>query len=187
LDEVPTYWAASYPVPSSSQSMTDGRPRAFTDRATSHYSEPDHRICDALPMGETVVVGYDGQDRSDRVLARAIEVVKADGGKLVVVVAEPGVYRFGLPISGPDFERPLPGAQESIDRARKRLDEAGVSAECRWGVGDPAQVIVDAAREHDASRIMIGAHHHGFFERTFGEDVDAEVQRAAQCEVVLVE
>ena len=39
-------------------------------------------------MGETVVVGYDGQERSDRVLERAIETVKADGGKLIVVVAE---------------------------------------------------------------------------------------------------
>jgi nucleotide-binding universal stress UspA family protein len=148
---------------------------------------PDHRICDALLMGETVVVGYDGQERSDRVLERAIEVVKADGGELIVVVAEPGVYRFGLPIAGPDLEHPLPGVQESIDRATERLNEAGVSAEYTWGVGDPAQVIVDAAREHDASRIMIGAHHHGFFARTFGEDVDAEVQRAAQCVVVLVE
>ena len=37
-------------------------------------------------MGETVVVvGYDGHPRSDRVLKRAIETVKADGGKLVVV------------------------------------------------------------------------------------------------------
>jgi nucleotide-binding universal stress UspA family protein len=67
------------------------------------------------------------------------------------------------------------------------LDEAGVSAECAWGLGDPAQVIVDAAREHQASRIMIGAHHLRFFERLFGEDVDAEVQRASQCKVVLVE
>lgn len=156
-------------------------------------------------MGETVVVGYDGQERSDRVLQRAIETVEADGGKLIVVVAEElppaqytspaelgpfydsGPYTFGLPSSLPDFEHPLPRVQAIIDRARKRLDEAGVSAECVWDVGDPAQVIVDAAREHDASTIMIGAHHHGFFERLFGEDVDAEVQRAAQCAVVLVE
>ena len=34
---------------------------------------------------------------------------------------------------------------------------------------------------------MIGAHHHRFFERLFAEEVDAEVQRAATCEVVLVE
>ena len=39
-------------------------------------------------MSETIVVGYDGQERSEHVLERAIETVEADGGKLIVVVAE---------------------------------------------------------------------------------------------------
>jgi nucleotide-binding universal stress UspA family protein len=155
-------------------------------------------------MVETVVVGYDGHERSDRVLERAIETVKADRGKLIVVVAEEvpparyassvgfdpyssSPYGFDGTISLPDPEHPLPGVQEAIDRAKKRLAEADASAEYVWAIGDPAQVIVDAASEHGASRIMIGAHHHGFFERLFGVDVDAEVQRAARCEVVLVE
>jgi nucleotide-binding universal stress UspA family protein len=156
-------------------------------------------------MGETVVVvGYDGHERSDRLLERAIETVKADGGKLVVVVAEElppasyesatglGPYDAGLgamapQVPFPDLDQPLPGVQEIIDRARKRVDEAGVPAECTWGLGDPAQVIVDTASEYGASKIMIGAHHLGFFGRLFGEDVDAAVQRAAECEVVLVE
>ncbi len=150
------------------------------------------------------MVGYDGQEPSDRVLERAIETVKTDGGKLIVVVAEElppaqymspaglglydsSQYEFAPPISPPDLEHPLPGVQEIIDRAKKRVAESGVSGQCVWGVGDPAQVIVDAAREHGASRILVGAHHHGFFGRLFGEDVGAEVQRAAKCEVVLVE
>ena len=74
-----------------------------------------------------------------------------------------------------------------MDRARKAADEMGVSAECTWGVGDPAQVIVAAAKEYGASKIIVGAHHRGFFGRLFGEDVDAQVQRAASCEVVLVD
>ena len=112
-------------------------------------------------MGETVVVGFDGQERSDRALERAIEIVKAAGGKLIVVVAEElppaqyassaglgpsdsGLFPFGPPIAFPDLEHPLPGVQEIIDRARKRLDEAGVSGECVSGIGDLAEVIVDA-------------------------------------------
>ena len=155
-------------------------------------------------MSETIVVGYDGQERSEHALERAIETVKADGGKLIVVVAEElppaeyaspaglgllydsSPYEFGPPLSPPDLEHPLPGVQEIIDRASKRAAELGVSADCVWGVGDPAQVIVDTAREHGASKIMVGAHHHGFLGRLFGGDVDAEVQRAADCEVVLV-
>ncbi len=155
-------------------------------------------------MGETVVVGYDGSERSDRALDRAIETVLADGGQLIVAVAEElpptqnslsvdiapygaGGYGFEPTVSLPDLEHPLPGVQEAMDRARKRAADAGVSAECVWGVGEPAQVIVDTANERGASRIMIGAHHHGLFDRLFGPDVDAEVQRAARCEVVLVD
>jgi nucleotide-binding universal stress UspA family protein len=154
-------------------------------------------------MSETIVVGYDGQERSEHALERAIETIKADGGKLIVVVAEElppaeylspaglgpydsSPYDFGPPLSPADLEHPLPGVQEIIDRASKRAADLGVSADCVWGVGDPAQVIVDTAREHGASKIMVGAHHHGFLGRLFGGDVDAEVQRAADCEVVLV-
>jgi nucleotide-binding universal stress UspA family protein len=152
-------------------------------------------------MTGTVVVGYDGQDRSDRVLDRAIERAKTDGVRLVVVVAEdfpppqyPSVGSYDsswneldIPASIPDLEHPLPGVQEIIDRARMRMEQSGVTAEYVWGLGDPALVIVDAAREHGATQIMIGAHHHGFFDRLVGGDVDAEVQRLAECEVVLVD
>ena len=55
-----------------------------------------------------------------------------------------------------------------MDRASKRAAELGVSADCVWGVGDPAQVIVDTAKERGASKIMVGAHHHGFLGRLFG-------------------
>ena len=125
-------------------------------------------------MGEIVVVGYDGQERSGRALEQAIEAVKSAGGKLVVVVAEglppaqysspeglgaydSGLTGFGMSDPFPDLEHPLPGMQEIIDRARMRLDEAGVSGECTWRVGDPAQVILDVAtgagrvEDHDRS------------------------------------
>jgi nucleotide-binding universal stress UspA family protein len=154
-------------------------------------------------MGETIVVGYDGQEHSERALESAIEIVRADDGNLIVVVVEeipPAVQTssgslgsFDRPLDPLEpairfaDEPPLPVVQEIIDRARDRLDAAGIAGLCEWDVGAPAQVIVDAATRHHASKILIGAHHHGFFERLFGEDVDADVQRAAPCEVVLVE
>ena len=154
-------------------------------------------------MGETVVVGYDGQEHSERALDRAIETVQAAGGTVIVVVAEdvpptpydssmalggydPIGYDLAPPMPTPSLEKPLPGAQEIIDQAMKKVDAAGVSGDSMWGVGDPAQVIVDAARERGASKIIIGPHHHGFFSRLF-ENVEAEVRRAADCEVVVAE
>ena len=154
-------------------------------------------------MGETIVVGYDGQDHSERALELAIETVQATGGKVIVVVAEdvppiplessmafggydPMGYEVTQPTPLPSTQEPLPGAQEIIDRAMKKVEAAGVTGEYTWGVGNPAQVIVDAARERGASKIVIGSHHHGFFARLF-ENVEAEVRRAADCEVVVAE
>ena len=74
-----------------------------------------------------------------------------------------------------------------MEQARQQLEAAGVTAEYVWGVGDPARVIVDAARDAGAAKIIIGADHHGFFGRLFGDDVEAEVKREAGCEVVVVD
>jgi nucleotide-binding universal stress UspA family protein len=153
-------------------------------------------------VSETVVVGYDGQELSERVLDRAIEAVKAAGsGKVVVAVAEelpppgydlgapPGMYDPGAfrvaPVL-PDPDTPMPGVQEILERGLQRLREAGVQGEPAWGIGDPADVILEAARKHGASTIMVGAHHRGLFAGLF-EDVGKELRRDAQCEVVVVE
>ena len=156
------------------------------------------------PMSETVIVGYDGQEHSDRALDLAIETVKAAGGKVIVVVAEempPVAYEATTPFGTaydasmfelaqnqiPDPDKPLPGVQEIIDRAVEKFAAAGVDGEPTWAIGDPAEVIVDAAREHGATKIIVGGHAHGFFARVFSEDIGAEVERDAQCDVIVVD
>jgi len=152
-------------------------------------------------MAETIVVGYDGNQPAELALTRAIEVAKETGAHLVVVVAEyvpvapydPSMVDVGLsgvytplPMPEPGAE-PLPPVKRVMDQAKERLEAAGVSGDYDWGIGDPARVIVDAARDHEATKIMIGKDHHGFFGRLFGGDVEAEVKREADCEVVVVE
>jgi nucleotide-binding universal stress UspA family protein len=155
-------------------------------------------------MTETIVVGYDGQEGSDRALDRAIETVEDAGGAVIVVVAEeipPVPYEPTTTFGGtydatmfelargaalPDPDKPLPGVQEIIDRAQQRLAARGVEGESTWAIGDPAQVILDAARDRNATKIIVGSHHHGFLARLFSEDVEEEVRRYADCEVIVV-
>jgi nucleotide-binding universal stress UspA family protein len=149
-------------------------------------------------MAETIVAGYNGKAAASA-LAKAIERVQASpGARLVVVVDEylpvdPGlpsmVYEpFGdtLPLPDPDAPPPPPLAP-IIAEAREQLGRAGVEARFVWGFGDPARLIVDTARDAGAAAIVIGADHHGFFGRLFGNDVEAEVRREARCEVVVVD
>jgi nucleotide-binding universal stress UspA family protein len=149
-------------------------------------------------MGETIVTGYDGKDAS-RVLERAIELVRAaPAGTLVVVVDEylpidPGqpsmVYQpvgDTVPLPAPDAPPPPP-LEPIIAKARAQVERAGVEARYVWGLGDPARLILDTARDTGAATIVIGAGHHGLLGRLLGDDVEAAVKREASCEVVVVE
>jgi nucleotide-binding universal stress UspA family protein len=150
-------------------------------------------------MSETVVVGFDGGGGSRRALDQAIETVKGAGGKVVVVVVEympvapdvPGeapvdlttTVRDPTPLMSPE---PTEELQAVIDKAKERVDAAGVEADYVWGFGDPGRLIVDAARDHNATKIIIGADHHRLLGRLFGDDVEAEVRHEAGSEVVVV-
>ncbi len=150
-------------------------------------------------MGETIVVGYDGKESSKRALERAIEEAKGSGGRLVIAVAwamplDPTIpaagYEVGPLIAPVEPVGPLgePAALKPIaDEALARAEAAGVSAEPVFGAGDPAQTIVDAARDNKASKIVIGHDHHTWFGKLFGDDVEAEVKREAGCDVIVVD
>lgn len=147
-------------------------------------------------MSETVVVGYDGNEPSKRALDRALQDAKTSGGSLVIAIAlqmpfDPTVPEtpyegtVGLAPATDGAEAPAalkPLADEAVARARA----AGVEAVTVFGAGDPARTIVDAAKDHNASRIVLGQDHHTWFGRLFGENVEAEVRREAGCDVLVV-
>jgi nucleotide-binding universal stress UspA family protein len=116
----------------------------------------------------------------------------------VVAVAEyvpvdPGMPSMVYDVSGsavplPDPDPQIPSVLEAIvGRARDQVEAAGLTAEFVWGVGHPAMLIADTARERGASKILIGPTGHGFLGRLFGDDTEAEVKREADCEVVVID
>jgi nucleotide-binding universal stress UspA family protein len=147
-------------------------------------------------VADTIVTGYDGKEHAGRVLAKAIEL--AQGGELVVVVDEyvpvdPSYPAMSyeplvgkIPLVGGDEDVP-PLLEPIVAKAKEQLAAAGASAQFAWGVGDAARLIVDTAKDSKATKIVIGADHHSFFGKLFGDDVEAEVKREAGCEVVVVE
>jgi nucleotide-binding universal stress UspA family protein len=149
-------------------------------------------------MADTIVVGYEGKEGSERVLDAAIAAVRESGGTLVVAVAEympvdPGMPSMvydpsgaAVPLPDPDPSTPPP-LQAIIDHAKQHIEAAGLTADYVWGLGDPGKLIVDTARDRGAAKIMIGATSHGLFGRMFGDDTEAEVKREAGCEVVVVD
>ena len=143
-----------------------------------------------------IVVGYDDEDAAKRALDRALDEAKANGTGLVVVsVVElpldpEGPQNFGTLDDSPARMIPLVVPEELepvLAHARARVATEGVSADFLWAAGDPANVLVDVVRDHGASLLVVGSHHHGFLAKLVGTDVAAEVKRHAGADVLVVE
>jgi nucleotide-binding universal stress UspA family protein len=143
-----------------------------------------------------ILVGYDDHDAAGRALGRAIEEAKATDGRLVVsAVLEmpldptipPNFATFDDVPAGP-LDLAMPAELEAtLGHARDRIEEAGVEADYLWAAGDPAEVILQAARDQQADLIVLGSHHHGFLSRLLGADVAGAVKEHAGCDVLVVE
>lgn len=143
----------------------------------------------------TIVVGYDGDDASERALERALAEAKERKAAVVVVtVAEmplnpEGPQNFGTLDDSPAQMIPLvvpPELEPVLEQARTRIEAAGVASDFLWAAGEPAAAIVAAAQDRGAELVVLGTHHHGFLTRLFGTDVAAEVEREAGCPVLVV-
>jgi nucleotide-binding universal stress UspA family protein len=161
-------------------------------------SRTSDRYASMVRVAGPIVVGFDGHELAERALDRAIADAKAAGVKLVIVVVEeaafdptmPPLFNYSpqpqaIPLDDQEPDRPLLKqlGDEALDRARA----AGVAAELVADVGDPMRTIVDAARDHGASSVVLGSHHYNALQRFLGEDVARAVERRVDCEVVTVE
>lgn len=132
---------------------------------------------------QTIVVGYDGSEPANRALDRATELVD-DGGTVVLVSAVHllgGKGGMGFdPIEKEDFDRQL-------DTAKSRLTEKGIASRTVEGLGDPARVITEQAKESDADLVVVGNGHKNLLERILFGSVSAGVSHRTNCDVLVVD
>lgn len=131
---------------------------------------------------QTIVVGFDGSESADRALERATTLI-TNGGSVVLVsaihmLAGKGSMGFD-PVEKEDFDRRL-GA------ARARLSDAGIAAETVEGIGDPARVIAEQAKQSNADLIVVGNGHKNLLERLLFGSVGGSVTHRAECDVLVV-
>jgi nucleotide-binding universal stress UspA family protein len=147
-------------------------------------------------MQGTIVVGYDDNDAAKRALERGIEEARSTDGRLVVVsvvdlpLNPEGPQPFGALDDSPARTIPLvvpPELEPLQAQAEEKIAAAGVTGEFFWAVGDPAREIVEAARDRNASLVVLGAHHHSALGRLFGADVAAKVEHELGAGVIVVE
>jgi nucleotide-binding universal stress UspA family protein len=147
------------------------------------------RIGSPVDKGEnvnTILVGYDETEASERALDRAIELAKAFGSRVLVTSVAPileGAGRSTGPLDPTDM--PEKHAAE-LERAEAKAKAAGLSTETVLAVGHPGEAIVQVAREKGADLIVVGTRELGFMQRMLGQSVSEAVAHHARCDVMIV-
>jgi nucleotide-binding universal stress UspA family protein len=134
---------------------------------------------------KTIVVGYDGSEHSDRALDRAIQL--ADEGAELIVVSAAGLTRSGGMAGTVDVD---PGEAEeargSLDKAQAKLQQKGLNARTIEAHGDPADMLVQQAKEAGADLIAVGTRGLNAAQRALLGSVSTKVVHHAECDVLVV-
>jgi nucleotide-binding universal stress UspA family protein len=140
----------------------------------------------------SIVVGTDGSPTAERAVAHAAAMATADGARVVVVTAFlPG---GGARIAGaedvPDDLRfalsDRVQAEERAERGRVIAKEAGVAKVVVQAIsGDPANVLLEAAKDFDADLIVVGSKGLTSAAHFILGSVAASVAHHAPCDVLV--
>jgi nucleotide-binding universal stress UspA family protein len=138
-----------------------------------------------------ILVAIDFSEATQDIIATAIMLNDNHGGKFWVVYADDSAPYLYSPESGDEpgpvtFDPQNSDADVVMVGIREQLSRAGMNAEFILLQGPAAENILEKAKEIDADLIVIGAHRHGRFYRTFFGDTGEELMRHAPCPVLVV-
>jgi nucleotide-binding universal stress UspA family protein len=130
-----------------------------------------------------IVLGYDGSDAARRGLERIRQLTARQLAVLVVAV-EPDVRSIGL---GAELTGQTIATGALLEEARALLGaQEGIRIETRAAIGDPAAVLIEAARESGAELVIVGRRGGDFVARTLLGSVSQRVVQNAPCDVLVV-
>lgn len=110
---------------------------------------------------QTIVVGYDGSEASDRAIELAVGIVEGTPGEVVVVTAF-----VSRPQLGTEANAELRAEAEQVaGRGVNRAKEQGLTCRSRVEDGDPRHVVDSVADSEGADLIVIGTRGRGSLTR----------------------
>jgi len=141
-----------------------------------------------MPQFERVLVPLDFSEVSETVLQYGVELTTGGGVTILLHVLEPLPLHFesafGSFVNTEGLARIRENAEDLLKRSRERYPERKFITELREG--KPSQIVLDAAKRHDAELIVIGTHGRGGLEDLFLGSVAARVVRKSRCPVLTV-
>ena len=141
-------------------------------------------------MTETIVVGTDGSATAQRALDEAVRLAKALQAELHVVAGfQPMHVRITrAPTGAAKVWQPLPDTrvEATIDQAAAAVRMAGAKVKTHMVRGDPADALLNVAKEVGATTIVVGNRGMRGGRRVLGS-VPNTVSHKANCNVLIVQ
>jgi nucleotide-binding universal stress UspA family protein len=134
-----------------------------------------------------ILVAHDGSDIADKALFEGATVAEKFGSSLTILSVVPNLCFTEI---GTDCETVMnlyraevSGIMEGI---KELLKERGISAHTVILEGNPADVIVDYAKDNDMDLIIVGSTGKDATQRTILGSVSSKVAMNAPCSVLIV-
>ncbi|UOX90674.1 universal stress protein [Amycolatopsis sp. FBCC-B4732] len=138
------------------------------------------------PVSGRIVVGVDGSDAGTAALVWAVGQAETSGADLEVVT----VWTYDAMLDDASVNRTLAEARRAHVHELEKLvtavtkEHAGVPAQCSAPTGDPAEVLVDLAK--DATMLVVGSHGKGKLREVLAGSVSSACLRHATCPVAVI-
>ena len=141
-------------------------------------------------MVQTIAVGTDGSDTAAKAVEFAMDMAERYGAKLVIASAYTPVSEDRVRKEQADAPQEIQWSinpSEDVDATLRELEEVakerGIKYASEARNGDPADVLVEIASDHDADVIVVGSK--GMHRKILGS-VPNSVSHKAPCSVVIV-
>lgn len=138
-----------------------------------------------------IVVATDGSDGAARAVDRAVELAKAFGGTLTIVTV--GAERIVeeqkqfARVEGDLADAAETFARRILNDAEEQARKAGFDApKINLAWGEPAQAIIDCAREQGADALVVGRRGCGRLSGLLLGSVSQKLASLAPCTVIVV-
>ena len=139
---------------------------------------------------ETVAVGTDGSPTATKAVSFALDLAERFGARVVFITSYRPVSESRLRHEQKDAPQelqwslnPAEDVESTLRDVEEMADERGLKWTSEAREGDPADVLVDIAEEHDADVLVVG--NKGMHRRVLGS-VPNSVSHKARCSVMIV-
>ncbi|MFS0780206.1 universal stress protein [Bacillus sp. 1P06AnD] len=140
-------------------------------------------------MFKKILVAIDGSPMSDKALEAAFSFAENQGSNLLLlhvgrsVIMPPSMM---VPTSENVYEAIKNAGEEIVRQAKEKAEAKGLHPEAEYVEGDPAEQIVDIAKDKEADLVIIGSRGLGNFKEFMLGGVSHKVSQHVHCPILII-